>query len=116
MKKMEDIIEEIKASLKKVPGIRFGFIDPSLVKNQGDRESEVDITVLGGPDLVEMDEVISKAEEKLGRPFSITSFTVREFRERIKVRDDLVLKALRGPKIMLLGDEKEMKTALGAEV
>jgi len=116
MKKMEDIIEEIKASLKKVPGIRFGFIGGSLVKSQGNRESEVDITVLGGPDLVEVNEVISKAEEKLGRPFFITSFTVREFQERIKVKDEAVLRTLQGPKIMLLGDEEEMKRTLGPEV
>jgi len=108
-------MEEIKALLEKVPGIRFGFIDASLVKNQGDRESEVDITVLGGPDLVEMDEVISQVEEKLGRPFFITSFTVREFQERIKVKDEAVLRALKGPRIMLLGDEEEMKAALDAQ-
>ncbi len=113
---MDDVIEEIKAMLEKVAGIRFGFIDGSLVKSQGNRESEVDITVLGGPDLVEVNEVISKAEEKLGRPFFITSFTVREFQERIKVKDEAVLRTLQGPKIMLLGDEEEMKRTLGPEV
>lgn len=112
---MDDVIEEIKALLEKVSGIRFGFIDASLVKNQGDPESEVDITVLGGPDLVEMDEVISQAEEKLGRPFFITSFTVREFQEGIKVKDEAIIRAFKGPKIMLLGDEEEMKAALGAQ-
>ncbi len=114
MKKMENIIEEIQASLKKIPGIRFGFMDASLVKNRG--ESEVDIIVPGGPDLVEMDQVVSEAEEKLGRPLSINSYTVRELQERIKVKDEAILRTLQGPKIMLLGNEEEMKTTLVAEV
>jgi hypothetical protein len=50
-----------------------------------------------------------KAEEKLGMPILITSFTVREFRERIRVKDEAILKALRGPKIMLIGNEKELR-------
>ncbi len=112
MEKMEDVIEQIKTLMEKVPGIRFGFIDASLVKNKGERESEVEITVVGAPDLIDMDEALSEAEEKLERPFLVTSFTVREFRERIKVKDEAVLRVFKGPKIMLIGDEEEMKTAL----
>ena len=71
--------------------------------------------VLGGPDLVEMDEVMSKAEERIGRPLLITSFTVREFQERIKVKDEAILTAFKGPKTMLIGDEEEMEAALDAQ-
>jgi hypothetical protein len=112
MKKTDEMLERIgriKTSLEKVPGIRYAFIYDSFVENLEDHEPEVDIIVLGGPDLGEMDEVISKAEEKLGRPFLITSFTVREFQERIKVKDQAILRAVQGPKIMLIGDEKELR-------
>jgi hypothetical protein len=115
MKKMDDMIEEIKALLQKVPGIRFGFLDVSHVKDRGDRDSEIDIVVLGGPDLVEMNDVISKAEDRLGRPLLITSFTIREIQERITVKDEALLRKLQGPKIMLLGDEEEMKATLSVE-
>lgn len=114
MRKMDNEIEQIKTLMEKIPGIRFGFIDVSLAEDQGDQESEVDIIVLGGSDLVEVDEVVSEAEEITRRPLSITSFTVREFRERIEVKDEAVLRVLKGPKIMLIGDEEEMKTALSA--
>lgn len=109
MKKMEDVLERVKTSLEKVPGIQYAFIYDFFAKNPEDREREVDIMVLGGADLVEMDEVISEAGQKLERPFSITSFTVREFQERVRVKDEAVLRALQGPKIMLLGDEEELR-------
>jgi len=115
MKKMDNMIEEIKALLQKVPGIRFGFLDVSLLKDRRDRYSEIDIVVLGGPDLVEMNNVISKAEERLGRPFLVTSFTIREIQERIRVKDEALVRTLQGPKIMLLGDEEEMKATLSVD-
>ena len=112
---MDDAIEEIKRFLQKVPGILFGFLDLFLVTDRTDRNSEIEIIVLGGPDPVEMDEVISEAENKLGSSFLITSFTVREFQERIRVKDEAILRLLEGPKTMLLADEGEMKAALSAE-
>jgi predicted nucleotidyltransferase len=108
MKKPDGVAEAVKLLLEKVPGIQYAFIYGPFVKNPGNPESDVDVMVIGGPDLVEMDEIISKTEEVLKRAIRITSFTVREFKERIKVNEDLVFKALKGPKIMLIGHEREM--------
>ena len=108
MKKTESPTEAIKTYLEKVPGIQFAFIYGSFPKRPMNPEGEVDVMVVGGPDLAEMDQIILKAEEELKRAISLTSFTVREFRERVKVRERLVSKALNRTKIMLIGDEKEM--------
>ena len=115
MKKTDDMPERIKTLLDNVPGIQCAFIYDSFAKDSKNHEREVDIIVLGGPDLVEMDEVILAAEQELGRPFLITSFTVREFQERIKAKDDTVSGALLGPKMMLLGSEQKMRRTLRAE-
>jgi len=45
----------------------------------------------------------------MGRPFLITSYTIREIQERIRVKDEAILRALKGPKIMLLGNEEELR-------
>ncbi len=111
MKKTDSMPEEIKRALEIVPGIRYAFIYNSFAKDP-ENHDEIEILALGSPDLVEMHEVVSEAEEKMERPFLITSFTVREFQERIKVKDEAILRALKGPKIMLIGDEEEMETAL----
>jgi hypothetical protein len=36
-------------------------------------------------------------------------FSVREFQERINVKDKAILRILQGSKIMLLGDEEELR-------
>ncbi len=91
-----------------MPGIQYAFVYSSFSKKRGNLEGEVDVMVVGGPELAEMDQIISKAEEEIKRAIRITSFTVREFRERVNVKDRVVLEALKRPRIMLIGDEKEM--------
>jgi hypothetical protein len=108
MKKTGSPTEPIKTFLEMVPGIQYAFIYSSFPKRPRNPEGEVDAMVVGKPDLVEMDQIILKAEEELKRAISLTSFTVREFRERVKVKDRLVSKALNRTKIMLIGDEREM--------
>jgi hypothetical protein len=106
MKRTDGIAQTIKGSLEKVPGIQYAFIYGPLLKTF--LKNGVDVMVLGGQDLVEMEEIVSKTEEELKRTIHITSFTVKEFRERIQVKDRLISKALRGARIMLIGDEEEM--------
>ncbi len=108
IKKMESAAKTIKIFLEMVPGIQYAFIYGPFRKRPKNSEGEVDVMVVGGPDLAEMDQIVSKAEEELRRDISLTSFKVREFRGRAKVRDGLVAKALSRPRIMLIGIEKEM--------
>jgi predicted nucleotidyltransferase len=108
MKKPDGVAEAVQLSFEKVPGIQYAFIYGPFVKNPENPDSDVDVMVIGGPDLVEMDEIISKTEKVLERAVRITSFTVREFKERIKVEEDFVTRALKEPKIMLIGHEREM--------
>ena len=108
MKNTNGVIEVVKAFLEKVPGIQYAFIYGSYAKNPDNQESDIDLMVVGGPDLVEMDEAISRAGMELKRAIYITSFTVREFRERIEVKDESVWEALKGPRIMLIRGKNEM--------
>jgi predicted nucleotidyltransferase len=112
MKKTESVAGRIKGFLEKVPGIQYAFIYGSFPGNSEDPEGAVDIMVLGAPDLAELDEIISRAEEELGTAIDVTSFTVREFEERIKAVDELVSKALKGPKRVLIGDDSVANQSL----
>ena len=108
MKNTNDVVQKIKVLLEKVPGIQYAFIHGSYATNPENRESDVDVIVVGGPDLAEMDQIISRAGVELGRSIYITLFTVREFRERVEVKEEHVLEALQGPNIILIGHEEEM--------
>ena len=65
---MESAAETIKTFLDKVPGIQYAFIYGFFPKNPKNSQGEVDVMVVGGPQLVEMDQMISKAEGELNYP------------------------------------------------
>jgi predicted nucleotidyltransferase len=98
------IRETIKASLGKIPGIRCAFVFGTFAKREPSPGASVDLIVIGGPDLEEMEEVVSGMEKKVGRPICVYSFTLGEFREKVKLKERFVKKALSAPKIMLIGD------------
>ena len=100
------VARAIKASLKKIPGIVYAFIHDS--GDLEDSAKEIDILVVGGPDLEEMEEVISEVEKQLGRTIRISSFTVSEFRERMRAKNGFVSSLIPKEKLVLIGNENEM--------
>jgi len=105
MKGTHSVAERIKGLLEKIPGIQCAFIYGSYPRNLKHPEGDVEIMVVGTPDLVELDESILSVEKDLGMPIDVTSYTVRELQERINVRDPLVSRALKGPRITLIGED-----------
>jgi hypothetical protein len=97
----------IKASLAKIPGIVYAFLAGSA-NDLPDPGKEIQIIVVGGQDLEEMEEVISEVEKQRGRTIRISSFTVGEFRDRRRAKDGFVSSLIKKEKIMLIGSEDEM--------
>ena len=98
----------LKASLVKIPGIVYAFFAGSA-NDLGDPGKEIQIIVVGGPDLEEMEEVISRVEKQLGRTIRISSFTVNEFRDRIRAKDGWVSSLIHKDKLVLIGNEDFIK-------
>jgi hypothetical protein len=64
MKKMVSVVRTIRALLDMVPGIQYAFIYSPFPKKPSDLEGEVEVMVVGGPDLPEIDHAVTKAEGK----------------------------------------------------
>jgi predicted nucleotidyltransferase len=99
----------IKSALEKVEGIKYAFIYGSFAKNVEKPESDVDLMVVGKGHLDEIEDILSKIEQQLGRPVNITFYSLREFREKINSKDSFIRTVLNSPKIMLIGDENEIR-------
>ncbi len=110
--KTSGVAESIKASLEKIPGIVYAFI-PGSAKDLGNPANEIEIIVIGGPDLEEMEQVISKVEKQLGRTIRISSFTVSEFQDRIRAENGFVSALVKKEKLMLIDNENEMLSLQG---
>jgi len=65
--------------------------------------------VIGRGNLDEMEEMISQAENQLRRTVNITSYTLKEFREKVGLKDPFILNVLREPKVMLIGNKDEIR-------
>ena len=92
--------------MERIPGIVYAFIhDPD---DLGDPAKEIHLLVVGGPDLEEMDEIISEVEKQVSRTIEISSFTVSEFRDRIRAENGFVSSLIKERKLMLIGKEDEI--------
>jgi len=107
--KTTGVVGVIKTALERIVGIKYAFIYGSFARNQEKKESDVDLMVIGKASLDAIEEAISKAEQQLGRQINITFYSTREFREKIKSRDSFMRTVLTNLKIMLIGEENEIK-------
>ncbi|MBM4276793.1 MAG: hypothetical protein FJ130_02790 [Deltaproteobacteria bacterium] len=103
------VVGIIKKSLEKVPGIRYALIYGSFAKNQEHMESDIDLMIVGKGDLDKLEEMVSQAENQLRKTINITSYSLKEFREKIVFKDPFILNVLKEPKVMLLGNKDEIR-------
>jgi predicted nucleotidyltransferase len=99
----------IKTTLERISGIKYAFVYGSFAKNQEKTESDVDLIVIGKANLDEIEDGLSKAEGQLGRTINLTFYSIREFREKIELKDSFIRTVLTNRKIMLIGEENEIK-------
>jgi len=95
----------LKEALEKLKGIETAFIYGTYATGKESESSDVDIMIIGKPDLTELNEVISNLEEKLNREINYMCFDQEEFKKRRKARDAFINDVLSGEKIMLKGSE-----------
>lgn len=88
--------------------IPVAFIFGSVAKSADDRKSDIDVMVVGAISFGDTVNLLSTAEEQLGREINAVVYPIAEFKQ--KVRDDhhFVKTVLEGEKIFLIGDEGEL--------
>ena len=88
--------------------IPVAFIFGSIARSADDRKSDIDVMVVGAISFGDTVNLLSTAEEQLGREINAVVYPIAEFKQ--KVRDDhhFVKTVLEGEKIFLIGDEGEL--------
>jgi predicted nucleotidyltransferase len=95
----------LKEALSKMKGIDAAFIYGSYAAGKESEESDVDILIIGRPDMTELNEVVSDLEDKLDRDINYMSFDRSEFEKRKRDKDAFITDVLEGKKLMLKGTE-----------
>jgi predicted nucleotidyltransferase len=120
------IYEELKSIFMKTKGavsilrqvvstkrdIDYAFIYGSLATGEERTESDIDVMIIGGVTLEEVLTSIRGPEEKLSREINVSLYDLQEIRKRVKDRDPFIMEVLGGVKIMLVGDEDELRRAI----
>ena len=120
------IYEELKSIFMKTKGavsilrqavstkrdIDYAFIYGSLATGEERTESDIDVMIIGGITLEEVLTSIRGPEEKLSREINVSLYDLQEIRKRVKDRDPFIMEVLGGVKIMLVGDEDELRRVI----
>ena len=114
VRKTAGVADVIRQSLEAGAGkIRVAFIFGSIARSTDDRNSDIDVMVIG--DISFEDVVISDfpAEKKLGRQVNPVVYPVSEFKRKIKADHHFVKTVLESEKIFVIGDENDLGRMAG---
>jgi predicted nucleotidyltransferase len=88
--------------------IEIAFIFGSIARGADDRRSDIDIMVVGAIPFGDTVNLLSAAEEKLGREVNVVVYPPSEFNRKVSEDHHFVKTVLDGEKIFLIGDEDEL--------
>ena len=102
-----------KALEPRMADIRLAFIFGSMAGRTENRLSDVDLLVVGDISFGDVVDLVSDAEKTLSREVNPVVYTVAEFGKRSCQDHYFVSNILSGDKILLVGDENELRTLAG---
>ena len=114
-KELKSIVSKtvgVEGSLRKgissIKKIKTAFIYGSFASKKQKADSDIDLMIIGNPDVSSLNEKISGLEKKLEREINITTYTQDEYKNKRKVKSGFVMDLLKNPKIMLVGSEDDL--------
>lgn len=103
------LAEEIRNNLKEIGDIRVAFIYGSVAKNLEDAKSDIDLMVIGDPDMDALTRAVSNAESHLTREINYTVFDPEDWRKRIEKKLAFAFDVYKNKKIFIIGGEDELR-------
>jgi len=98
----------LRKALSSVKKIKTAFIYGSFASKKQKADSDIDLMVIGNPDVSSLNEKISRLEKKLEREINITTYSRDEYKNKGKMKSGFILDLLKNPKIMLVGTEDDL--------
>lgn len=99
----------LKNVFKESDKIEVAFIYGSYARNTEDAESDIDLFVVGGISIKDLQAVISGIENKFQREINPTIYPRDELQDKCRAKNHFILSVLKEPKIFLKGDEHVLR-------
>jgi predicted nucleotidyltransferase len=91
------------------PEVRVAFVFGSIAGGSPRPDSDVDLLVVGDVSLRRLSKMLSGVADRLGREINPHVMTPEEFARRRKARDHFLSTVLRGPRLLVIGDGRELE-------
>ena len=102
----------LKEILIKIGNINFSFIYGSYAKAGENNLSDIDLVIIGSPDEDALIKELDRLEEVLRREINYKIYSLKEMKQAGGEKDPFLLEVLRDKKIMLTGEENELRKIL----
>ena len=96
----------------KVGKVNFSFVYGSYAKARENILSDIDLVIIGSPDEDVLIKELDRLEEVLKREINYKIYTLKEMKKAGEEKDPFLLEVMRDKKIMLTGEENELRKIL----
>ncbi len=97
----------IRKRRRKLGKLEFVMFSGNFIAGEQSTRDEIDILVIGDVVLAELEALIKKEQEKIGREINYAVFSSEEFEFRKTRRDPFIMDILYGTRLMIMGSELE---------
>jgi predicted nucleotidyltransferase len=112
--KTAGVVPTLQAILRPFEGrIACAFVYGSVARSDEHATSDIDLLVAGDVGLAGLTPALRKAEARLGREVNVTSYSAAEFRKKAAAKDHFLSEILRGKKLFLKGDQRNVDDLIG---
>ena len=98
----------MRNELAKINKIKSALIFGSFASKKEGEKSDIDLLVIGNPDITKLNKKISLLENKLKREINHVIYSPEEYKLRKSENSQFVLDILKKPKIILTGKENDL--------
>ena len=110
--KTKGAVGVLKEAVSRGRDIDYAFIYGSFAMGTERAKSDIDVMVIGGISLEGVLSLLRGPEEILSREINVSLYDLQEIKNRVKDHDPFIREALGGSKIMLIGNEDELRRAI----
>lgn len=87
--------------------VELAYVYGSLATGEARAESDVDLMIVGQVSMRDLATPLRQAGERLGREVNATLFAPSAYRRELRVPDSFVARVHRGPRMILLGEDRD---------
>ena len=110
--KTKGAVGVLKEAVSRGNDIDYAFIYGSSAMGTERAESDIDVMVIGGISLEGVLALLRGPEETLSREINVSLYDLQEIQRRVKDSEPFIREVLGGSKIMLIGEEDELRRAI----